>query len=159
MRIVERTVGIGHFLFDQVPSHIAEVPPKPRKLNPWLKDGKPVVSKINTDDNIRQCVERVLSPLGPLSSIISRGDNVMVKPNFNSDDSPPASTDLNFLKAVLEILLESGAKVSVGESSGGIWRPTSNVFRRLHLHEFARNLGVKLVSFEDPQNEWVKIIQ
>lgn len=158
MRIVDKTIGIGHFLFDRVPSYIAEVPPKPRKLNPWLKDGKPVVSKINTDDNIRQCVERVFSTLGPLSSVVSRGDNVMVKPNFNSDDPPPASTDLNFLKAVLEILLESGAKVSVGESSGGIWRPTSNVFGRLRLYEFARNLGVKLISFEEPQNEWVKIL-
>ena len=81
----------------------------------------------------------------------------MVKPNFNSEDPPPASTDLGFLKAIIEILLELGAVVTIGESSGGVWRPTTKVFQNLRLYELARNLGVKLIAFEEKGNEWVKI--
>jgi len=128
MSVIDRAAGIEHFLFDMVPPNIPSVPPKPRKQNPWLKDGKPVMAKISAGNNVRQAAERALNILGPLHWAISRGDRVMVKPNFNSADPPPASTDLVFLQAMLEILLEAGAKVTVGESSGGIWRPTANVF-------------------------------
>jgi uncharacterized protein (DUF362 family) len=54
-------------------------------------------------------------------------------------------------------MLELGAKVTIGESSGGIWRPTRNVFNRLHLDEFAHDLGVDLIAFEEKPNDWVRI--
>jgi len=157
MSVIDRAAGIEHFLFDMVPPNIPSVPPKPRKQNPWLKDGKPVVAKVSALNNVRQAAERALNILGPLNRAISRGDRVMVKPNFNSADPPPASTDLVFLQAMLEILLEAGAKVTVGESSGGIWRPTANVFTRLHLRELTDKLGVNLIAFEDKPNGWVRI--
>jgi uncharacterized protein (DUF362 family) len=157
MGVFDRAIGIEHFLFDTVPENLPSVPPKPRKQNPWLKDGKPVISRVTAGGNIRQSVEHCLNSLGPLNLAISRGDRVMVKPNFNSSDPPPASTDLTFLKAVLEILIEAGAKVTVGESSGGIWRPTSGVFKKLHLQELTAALGVELIAFEDHKNDWVRI--
>jgi uncharacterized protein (DUF362 family) len=157
MCVIDRAIGIEHFIFDTVPENLPSVPPKPRKQNPWLKNSKPVISRVTAGGDIRQSVEHCLSGLGPLNLAVSRGDRVMVKPNFNSSDSPPASTDLNFLKAVLEILIEAGAKVTVGESSGGIWRPTSGVFNNLHLRELTSSLGVDLIAFEDPPNDWVRI--
>lgn len=157
MALIDRPVGIYHFIFDQTPRNIPEVAPRPSRRNPWLKDGKPLVAKIQDTGNIKQSVERVLALLGPLSAVISNGDNVMIKPNFNSDDPPPASTDLPFLKTVVQILVELGARVTIGESAGGIWRPTVNVFKRLGLYDFARSLGVKLVAFEEAGNEWVRI--
>lgn len=157
MRFFDRTIGIYHFLFDRVPPNIPRVPPKQRKNNPWLRNGRPIVAKMNAVGNIRQSIDQTLAILGPLTGTISRGDKVMIKPNFNSDDPPPASTDLPFLKAVIEVILEMGAKVTIGESSGGIWRPTSRVFQRLHLYEFARSLGVGLIAFEEKGSEWVRI--
>ena len=157
MRFVDRTIGIRHFLFDRVPENILEVQPKRRKPNPWLKDGKPIVSKVSAGKDIRKSVDQALELLGPLTLGISRGDKVLVKPNFNSDDPPPASTDLVFLKVMIEILLELGARVTVGESSGAIWRPTRNVFSKLHLPELAKSLGVDLISFEEKPNDWVRI--
>jgi len=157
MSFVDRAIGVEHFLFDKVPENISLVPPKPRKHNPWQKDGKPIICKIKADSNIRQSVDRALAGLGPLTLAISKGDRVLVKPNFNSDDPPPASTDLAFLKVILEILIELGAKVTVGESSGGIWRPTSKVFNSLHLQELTNSLGVELIAFEDKPNDWVRI--
>ena len=157
MRFVDRAIGVQHFLLDRVPENVPEVPPKRRTPNPWLKDGKPIISKVSASTDIRKSIDRVLELLGPLTLSISRGDKVLVKPNFNSDDPPPASTDLIFLKAMIEILLELGAKVTVGESSGGIWRPTRNVFNRLQLPELAKNLGVELIAFEEKPNDWVRI--
>jgi uncharacterized protein (DUF362 family) len=157
MRPVDTAIGIQHFLFDRVPSNIPAVLPKPRKMNSWLQDGKPVVAKTIAGGDVRKSVDEVLQLLGPLTKAISRGDRVLVKPNFNSADAPPASTDPAFLKVMIEILLETGAKVTVGESSGGIWRPTRNVFNRLHLAELTGKLGVKLISFDENPGDWVKI--
>jgi len=97
MKTLDRIIGTYHFLFDRVPSGVTEVPPKPRKRNPWLKDGKPIVTRVRTGNNLRQSINQALEALGPLNAAISRGDKVMVKPNFNSDDPPPASTDPLFL--------------------------------------------------------------
>jgi uncharacterized protein (DUF362 family) len=157
MRLLDRSIGTYHFLFDRVPPHIPEVPPKKRKQNVWTKDGKAIVAKIHDNGDVRLSVEKALELMGPITAGISRGDRVLVKPNFNSDDPPPASTDLPFLKVIIEILLELGAKITIGESSGGIWRPTSNVFRRLGLYEFARKLDVDLIAFEEARNDWVRI--
>lgn len=89
------------------------------------------MSKVLVNGDIRACLHRSLALLGRLEQVIARGDKVLVKPNFNSPDPYPGSTDLAFLSAVLEILLEAGARVTVGESSGGIWRPTRKVFQKL----------------------------
>jgi uncharacterized protein (DUF362 family) len=95
--------------------------------------------------------------LGDLKQAIGRGDRVFVKPNFNSPDPFPASTDLGFLRAVIELVLEAGAKVTIGESSGGVWRPTRKVFNQLGLPELARKLGVELIAFDDRPNDWLQI--
>ena len=58
---------------------------------------------------------------------------------------------------MIEILLELGAKVTVGECSGVSWRPTLKVFNKLNLYELTRRLGVELIAFEEKHNEWVRI--
>jgi uncharacterized protein (DUF362 family) len=86
-----------------------------------------------------------------------KGDRVFVKPNFNSPDPFPASTSLDFLQAVTELILETGAKVTIGESAGAVWRPTRKVFSQLGVPELARRLGVELIAFEDRPDDWVQI--
>ena len=51
----------------------------------------------------------------------------MIKPNFNCQYAIPLSTDLGFLAAVIEVLLDAGAKLSVGELSGRVAWPTDKV--------------------------------
>lgn len=95
--------------------------------------------------------------LGNLQQAIGKGDRVLVKPNFNSPDPFPASTDLAFLQVVIELILEAGAKVTIGESSGGVWRPTRKVFNQLDVPELARRLGLELVAFDDRPGDWVQV--
>jgi len=155
--LVEKSIGIYHFLTDRAPKHIPLVDPKPLTVNHWCRNGQVVVAKVKVDGDIGSCVQKTVGLLGDTSLAIQRGDNVLVKPNFNSPDPYPASTDLDFLRAIIEFLVQAGAKVTVGESSGGIWRPTRNVFRKLGLFELARQLDVKLVAFEDKPDDWVRI--
>lgn len=153
----DKAVGLYHFLSDKTPKNIPVVDPKPRAVNPWCSDGQALVAKATAGEDIKRCLDRVIALLGSLQQTIQRGDKVLVKPNFNSSDPYPGSTDLAFLRAVLELLLEAGARVTIGESSGGIWRPTRNVLQKLGVFELARYLDVELIAFEDRANDWVRV--
>jgi len=155
--LVDKVVGVYHFLSDRAPKNIPLVDPKPRNVNPWCSNGQALVAKAIAGEDVRASVDRVIALLGHLGQAIGRGDRVLVKPNFNSADPYPGSTDLVFLRAVLEILLEAGARVTVGESSGGVWRPTRNILRKLGMFDLMRDLGVELVAFEDRADDWVRI--
>ena len=154
---VDKVIGVYHFLSDRAPQNIPLVDPKPRSTNPWCRNGQALVAKVSADKDIRASVGKVIALLGRLEQAIGRGDRVLVKPNFNSPDPPPGSTDLVFLRAVIELLLEAGAKITIGESAGGAWRPSRNVFRRLGVFELARHLGVEVIAFEDRTDDWVRV--
>jgi len=65
--------------------------------NPFVKGSKILVSKVNTTENLREDILKSINLIGGFRKVINQGDNVLVKPNFNSADSPPASTDPEFL--------------------------------------------------------------
>ena len=154
---LDKIVGLYHFLGDSTPRNIPLVEPKPRKVNPWHRNGQALVAKAAAEEDIRVSIDKTIALLGNLEQVISRGDKVLIKPNFNSPDPPPASTDLEFLRAIIEKVLEVGARVTIGESAGGLWRPTRNTFHKLGIYELARSLNVKLVAFEDEANGWLRI--
>jgi len=153
----DKIVGVYHFLTDRTPRDIPLVDPRPRPANPWLRNGQALVAKVKTGGDIRAAIDRAIALLGSLEQVIDRGDRVLLKPNFNSQDPYPGSTDPAFLRAVVELLLETGAKVTIGESSGGIWKPTRKVFRKVGMFELARDLGVELVAFDDKPDDWVRV--
>jgi uncharacterized protein (DUF362 family) len=155
--LFDRVVGVYHFLGDRIPRDIPSVEPKPRKSNPWLRDNQPIVAKVKAKGDVRLAVEQAIALMGNLKQIIGKGDRVFVKPNFNSPDPFPAATDLAFLQAVIELILEAGAKVTIGESAGAVWRPTKKVFNQRGVPELARRLGVELIAFDDRPNDWVQI--
>lgn len=76
------------------------------------------VAKIKFENNLRETVIRAVNEIGGFVKFINKGDVVFLKPNFNTADPPPASTDLEFLKTVVEVLYDYGAKlVMIGDSS------------------------------------------
>ena len=157
VNFVDRAIGLYHFLTDKVPMDVPTVAPKPRVVNPWCRDGQALVAEVTAGKDVRDAVDRVTARLGDLGHAFHRGDKILLKPNFNSPDPYPGSTDLNFLRAVVELFLEAGTIVTIGESSGGVWRPTRNVFRKLGVYELARQLNVKLIAFEDKTDDWVRV--
>ncbi|MFW6105037.1 MAG: DUF362 domain-containing protein [Chloroflexota bacterium] len=157
MDFVDKIVGVYHFLIDRAPRDIPLVDPRPHPANPWLRNGQPLMAKVKVGGDIRAAIEKAIALLGSLEEVIDRDDRVLLKPNFNSQDPYPGSTDLVFMRAVIELLLETGAKVTIGESSGGIWRPTRKVFRKVGVFELARDLGVELIAFDDKPDDWVRV--
>ena len=155
--IIDRIVGLYHLLGDRIPRGIPCVEPKPRLSNPWLRDGLPVVARVEAKADVRAAVEHVMMLMGGLERGVNGGDRVLVKPNFNSPDPFPASTDLAFLETVVRLLLDAGANVIIGESSGGLWRPTRKVFDQLGVPDLARKLGVELIAFDNRPKEWVRV--
>ena len=81
----------------------------------------------------------------------------MVKPNFNSADPFPGSTDLGFFRAVLELLMDAGAEVIVGESAGGRWRPTANTVAKLGVPDLLQEMGMEFVCFDVGEAEYVEV--
>jgi uncharacterized protein (DUF362 family) len=155
--LFDRIIGVYHFLGDRVPGDIPLVEPRPRKSNPWLRDNQPIVAKVKAKGDVRPAIERALALMGGLKQAIGSGDRVLVKPNFNSPDPFPAATDMGFLQTVIELILEAGGKVTIGESAGAVWRPTRKVFSKLGVPELARRLGVELIAFDDRPSDWVQI--
>ncbi|HUV71917.1 MAG TPA: DUF362 domain-containing protein [Clostridia bacterium] len=78
----------------------------------------PKVVKTKVEKDLKNSVSGLLGELGGFKKFIKTGEVVFLKPNFNTADPFPASTDLEFLKAVVELVYEAGAKlVMIGESS------------------------------------------
>jgi uncharacterized protein (DUF362 family) len=155
--VVDKLAGLYHFLGDKTPKDIDMVPPRPRKENPFRKDGTVLVSKVKAEQNLESSVVKAVELIGGLNKVIASGDRVLVKPNFNSADPYPGSTDLEFLKVVIQILLEARAKVLVGESSGGIWRPTRKVLEKTGVLNLVTEMGAEIVAFEHRKRDWVRV--
>lgn len=131
--------------------------PHPRTRNAWLRNGKPLVAKVPhlNGDSVPASVGTALDLLGGLDRTIRPGDEVMIKPNLNCSYALPLSTDLGFLAAVIEILQDSGARVTVGEMSGRADGPTEKVITNLRVLPMLRRYGVKFVNFEE--DEWLPL--
>ncbi len=149
--------GIGHFMFDRVPKRLDIVPPRPRKGNSFCRDGVTLVSTVKVEHDLRASVVKAVELIGGLGKVISSGDRVMLKPNFNSHDPFPGSSDLEFLKVVVQLLMGAGAKVVVGESSGGMWRPTRKVMEKLGALRQLTDLGAEVIAFDDRARDWVRV--
>ena len=76
------------------------------------------VEQVKVKNNLEESVKTVVDGLGGINKFVEKGDVVFIKPNFNTADPFPASTDIPFLKAVVELIYNAGAKlVMIGESS------------------------------------------
>ena len=83
-----------------------------------------------------------------------KGKNVLIKPNFNTADTPPGSTHNDTLIALVEEIWAMGAKsVSLGERS---YPPTHEVMEKKGILPILKKLNVKVIDFDDlEEKDWV----
>jgi uncharacterized protein (DUF362 family) len=125
------------------------------KANPFIENGKVLVSKVASGSDVKEAVSRSVELIGGFEKIVEKGDEVLVKPNFNSADPPPASSSPDFLKAVIELLYEHGAgKVVVGESSLQ-GTSTRTVMEKTGALAAAKAAGAEVVFFDE--EKWVNV--
>ncbi|MEK6693091.1 MAG: DUF362 domain-containing protein, partial [Nitrospirota bacterium] len=86
-----------------------------------------------------------------------KGNDVLLKPNFNTADPFPGSTHNDTLINLILHLKKMGAKsITIGERSGP--PDTSEVLEEKGIYEICKKLDVGLINFEElPSKEWVKI--
>jgi uncharacterized protein (DUF362 family) len=76
------------------------------------------VSKVEVESDLKSAIVEAVDGVGGFGKFIKTGDVVFLKPNFNTADPFPASSDLKFLENVSDYIYEAGAKlVMIGESS------------------------------------------
>ncbi|MFX0182769.1 MAG: DUF362 domain-containing protein [Candidatus Hodarchaeota archaeon] len=71
----------------------------------------------NPDKSLKETIVESLKPLGGLNKFITNGDRVLLKPNFNTGDPFPASSDPEFLMTFLNHVLKYSSDVQIIESS------------------------------------------
>ena len=80
-----------------------------------------------------------------------KGKNVILKPNFNTADPPPASSSMETVKRLVLKLKEMGAEsITLAERAGPA--KTSKVFEKKGLNALAKELGFKIVDLTDISN-------
>lgn len=105
-----------------------------RRGNPYVRDGKALVSCVMTADDVKGEVRAAVEKIGGFDKAFNRQDRILVKPNFNSDDPPPGSSSLDFIEAVIHVLRDHGyMNITVGEGAGRPWVPTEQVFTNTGL--------------------------
>ncbi len=117
---------------------------------------KILVSKVTEKGDLRAAISNAVALLGGFKKFFSSHDKVLIKANFNSPDRYPASSDPEFIKAVVTLLQESGVtEIALGASSGLAWQPTARVLKKKKIYKLAEELHIKLINFDE--GEWINV--
>jgi len=81
-----------------------------------------------------------------------KGKNVILKPNFNTADPPPASSSMKTVKQLVLNLKKMGAEsITIAERAGPA--KTSKVFEKKGLNTLAKDLGFHVVDLTEIPND------
>jgi uncharacterized protein (DUF362 family) len=123
------------------------------KANVFARDGLALVSRIHYEGDLTAGIDQAVAAIGGFEKLVDPGDTILVKPNFNTADPPPASSDPQFVQAVIKLLYAYGAKrVVLGESSM-ISRSTHETLQETGMLQAAQEVGADVVTFD----EWVPV--
>jgi uncharacterized protein (DUF362 family) len=112
------------------------------------------ITKIKSSSNLKADIQKILQPLGGISAFIKPGDKVLLKPNINTADPCPASSDPEFLKAVIEIVKEAKPSEIILGDSCTLMLDTGKVMSCLNFSALEKDYGVKAVNFD--QGKYIK---
>ncbi len=115
------------------------------------------VAKVKVENSLSYAVRLSVQKLGGWKKFTKEGEKVLLKPNFNTDDSYPGSTDIDFLREVITQTLTTNPKeIVIGESS--------TIFKAANTEDFLREKGVydlekldervRVVNFD--KGKWIK---
>jgi uncharacterized protein (DUF362 family) len=86
------------------------------KQDMFVHNGRPLVSKVKCDGDLKDSIERSVTLIGGIDKLVKKDETILLKPNYNTADPFPGSSDPSFIKAVIKMLYDAGAReVIVGE--------------------------------------------
>jgi len=122
--------------------------------NPFKRDGKVLVSKVIDGQDLKGSILKAVNLIGGFNKVVDKGDEILLKPNFNTGDPPPGSSGPEFVKAVIELLYDYGAsRVILGESSM-LSLSTRRVLEETGMITKTKEVGAELVFFDE--GKWVE---
>lgn len=123
--------------------------------SPYIRDGRFLVSKTPVDTDLKEAVRKAVDLIGGFDEIINPDDTVTIKPNLNTANPYPASSDPKFIKALGELLLDAGAgKLKIIESST-LRLSARKVSQEVGITSIAEELDADLIFLDE--HEWVKV--
>lgn len=112
------------------------------------------VSRVKYEGNLKKAIKKSIELIGGFDKFNFNNKIVLVKPNYNTADPYPASSDNEFVKAAIELIKEAGArKIILGESSTHFLN-TREVMEEKKVFDLVKNLGVEVIVFDE--HPWVK---
>jgi len=104
-----------------------------------------------SNSNIEKAIQRQFQLLGGLESFISRGDSVLLKPNFIAPKPTQSAvqTDPAVILATARMVLDSGARPFVGDSPA--WDNVFSCVKALRLDGPLKKLGVAVRQLNKPR--------
>ncbi len=115
----------------------------------YMKDNKFLVSKVQVPSSIRDSIEQAISLLGGIDKAIQPGDVVTIKPNLNTGDPYPASSDPEFILALGNVLLDAGVDLLRIADSSTQRVSSRDVSNKIGLTAVAEKLGAELIHLEE----------
>lgn len=116
-----------------------------------------VVQGTGTQNDVPEMIQRSIDLLGGIEKIDVKGKNVLVKPNLNTNNPHPASTNPIVVGTVVKMLFDAGAsKVTVGDSSN-LNNRTKDVMRDQGIQKIVEDAGGDVLFLEDEEFITVQI--
>ncbi len=113
------------------------------------------VSKIEAKENLKESIKKAVEEIGGFKKFINKGDVVLLKPNFNTSHPFPGSTDLEFLKAVVELAYEQEPKIVMIGDSSTMSLNTRKVMEELGVFELEKmEIPPRIYVFDE--RRWIK---
>jgi uncharacterized protein (DUF362 family)/NAD-dependent dihydropyrimidine dehydrogenase PreA subunit len=114
-----------------------------------------------TPDQVYRKVKEGINLIGGIDAFVSKGEKVLLKPNFLVDRPPEkcVTTHPEVVRAVATLVLEAGAHPFIGDSPN--LGSTLKVAEKCGVAQVARELGIEIVEFEPvevthPQGKFFK---
>jgi len=106
------------------------------------------------DPDRRSGTRKVVEALGLLNL---KDKTVLIKPNFNTADTPPGSTHIDTIREVVGLVKARGPKrIVLGDRSGPA--KTSKVFQEKGMFALAQEMSFECLVFDEmPKDRWVKV--
>ena len=120
-------------------------------MNP--KGVKTKVSLVKTSDR-ESGIKKAIDLLG-INPV--KGQNVLLKPNFNTADPFPASTHNDTLIHLIIYMQKMGARyITIGERSGP--PDTKSVLKEKGIYDICKKYHAGIINFEElPSREWIRM--
>ena len=103
-----------------------------------------------THDAVETAIAKQFDLLGGISTFVSRGDKILIKPNLIApvERTTPAQTDPEVIFATAKLLKDFGAEPFVADSTA--WGTVAECLEKLELDKRLDAIGVKYIDLTNP---------